>query len=151
MVAGSASSRRTRTLAVVAAVLVVVVVSVVWAAHSSSDGSTTTTPHTTTTLTKGCTAPAGVAVVTAERLPAEARTTLGEIAAGPPYRFQRDGVVFQNRERLLPRQASGYYREFTVVTPGSNDRGARRIIVGDCGDRWYTDDHYVTFRLIEGE
>ena len=63
--------------------------------------------------------------------------------------FDEDDGIFANRERILPRQARGYYREYTVVTPGSRDRGARRIISGTDGDRYYTDDHYDSFRQIE--
>ena len=81
-------------------------------------------------------------------VPVEARRTLASIARGGPYAYRQDGGVFQNRERRLPAQARGYYREFTVDTPGSPDRGARRIITG--GDPpvqyWYTDDHYRSFR-----
>jgi guanyl-specific ribonuclease Sa len=84
-------------------------------------------------------------------LPAEAHETLERIAAGGPFRYERDGSVFQNREHRLPERPAGYYREFTVETPGSNDRGARRIVTG--GDPpevfYYTDDHYRTFRRLE--
>lgn len=87
--------------------------------------------------------------VAESQLNAQARRTLALIRSGGPYPYRQDGGVFTNRERLLPRQASGYYREFTVVTPGSPDRGARRIIAGDGGDLYYTDDHYASFRQIE--
>jgi ribonuclease T1 len=84
-------------------------------------------------------------------LPAEAARTLAAIARGGPHPYRQDGAVFQNRERRLPAQARGYYREFTVDTPGSSDRGARRIITG--GDPpvafWYTDDHYRSFRAFQ--
>lgn len=84
-------------------------------------------------------------------LPREARNTLRLIAAGGPFPFDRDGTVFQNREGRLPPQPRGYYREYTVITPGSSDRGARRIVTG--GDPpsefHYTDDHYRSFRRIE--
>ena len=75
--------------------------------------------------------------------------TLELIRDGGPYPFDEDDGIFANRERILPRQARGYYREYTVVTPGSRDRGARRIISGTDGDRYYTDDHYDSFRQIE--
>ena len=80
-------------------------------------------------------------------LPAEARHTLELIAAGGPYPYSRDGVVFQNRERLLPRKTGGYYHEYTVPTPGEGDRGARRIITGKGGERYWTADHYGSFRF----
>jgi ribonuclease T1 len=84
-------------------------------------------------------------------LPDEALDTLALIASDGPFPYHQDGVVFQNREGILPKNAKGYYHEYTVVTPGSPDRGARRIIVGECGDRWFTDDHYATFELIVGQ
>ncbi len=83
-------------------------------------------------------------------LPVEARETLLLIDQGGPFPYSRDDTVFQNRERLLPIQDQGYYREYTVTTPGSDDRGARRIVAGVEGDRYYTDDHYSSFRMIVG-
>lgn len=81
-------------------------------------------------------------------LPPEGRETLGLIAAGGPFPYDRDGVSFQNREGILPGERRGYYREYTVRTPGSDDRGARRIIAGAGGELYYTDDHYDSFRRI---
>jgi len=81
-------------------------------------------------------------------LPPEARSTLALIKAGGPFPYARDGTVFGNRERLLPRRAGGYYREYTVRTPGARDRGARRIVSGGGGEYFYTPDHYRTFRRI---
>ena len=84
-------------------------------------------------------------------LPPEAHDTLRRIEAGGPFAHRQDGSTFQNRERLLPPQPRGYYREYTVETPGSDDRGARRIVAG--GDPpvefFYTDDHYRSFRRID--
>ena len=74
---------------------------------------------------------------------------LALIRAGGPYPYRQDDGVFGNREGLLPRQPSGYYREYTVVTPGSDDRGPRRIISGADGDRYWTADHYASFRQIK--
>lgn len=93
---------------------------------------------------------------TIDSLPPEARDTLARIRNGGPYRYRRDGVVFQNRERLLPERPRGYYREFTVETPGRRDRGARRIVAGagstgnvqTSGEYYFTDDHYRSFRRI---
>ncbi len=82
-------------------------------------------------------------------MPSQARHTLDLIRAGGPYPYSADDGVFSNRERVLPPHARGYYREYTVLTPGSQDRGARRIIGGQDGDRYYTDDHYASFRQIE--
>lgn len=85
-------------------------------------------------------------------LPREARDTLALIRSGGPFPYRKDGTVFGNRERLLPRQKRGYYTEYTVRTPGSRDRGARRIVAGgdprSSGEYWYTDDHYRSFRRI---
>ncbi len=80
-------------------------------------------------------------------LPPEARDTLRLVARGGPYPHRQDGGVFQNRERLLPAQPRGYYREYTVRTPGARDRGARRIIAGGQPpvEFFYTDDHYRSF------
>jgi ribonuclease T1 len=82
------------------------------------------------------------------QLPPEARQTLSLIRNGGPFPYAKDGSVFGNREGLLPRQNRGYYREYTVVTPGSRDRGARRIVAGRAGEYWYTADHYRSFRRI---
>lgn len=81
-------------------------------------------------------------------LPKEAVDTLRLIAVGGPFPYSKDGVTFQNREGILPRQKSGFYQEYTVITPGSKDRGARRIIAGKDGSRFYTDDHYDSFREV---
>jgi ribonuclease T1 len=81
-------------------------------------------------------------------LPPEARTTLRLIESGGPFRYAKDGSTFANRERRLPSKPRDYYREYTVPTPGSPDRGARRIITGTGGERYYTQDHYRTFKRI---
>jgi ribonuclease T1 len=82
------------------------------------------------------------------QLPPEARETVDLVRKGGPYPYARDGVVFRNRENQLPREKRGYYREFTVKTPGERTRGARRIIAGKGGELYYTDDHYAHFRRI---
>lgn len=92
----------------------------------------------------------GLPVVAVDSLPQEAVTTLALIDAGGPFPYAKDGATFHNRERLLPERPSGYYAEYTVVTPGSPDRGARRIVAGDGGERYYTDDHYASFREVTG-
>jgi ribonuclease T1 len=86
--------------------------------------------------------------IAVSQLPPEARRTLVLIHQGGPFPYAKDGSVFGNREGLLPRQNRDYYREYTVVTPGSRDRGARRIIAGRVGEYWYTADHYRSFRRI---
>lgn len=84
-------------------------------------------------------------------LPPEAKTTLDLIARGGPFPHRQDGVTFQNREQRLPKQARGYYREYTVETPGLDHRGARRIVTGGNPVEvfYYTDDHYDSFREFE--
>jgi ribonuclease T1 len=80
---------------------------------------------------------------------AELQKTLDLIDRGGPFPYRNDGVVFSNRERHLPQQERGYYREYTVVTPGSQDRGARRVVRGSGGETYYTRDHYRTFARID--
>ena len=89
-------------------------------------------------------------------LPPQAQQTLALIRQGGPFPYRKDGTVFGNRERLLPPRPRGYYTEYTVPTPGSRDRGARRIVAGKgstgdpatSGEYYYTDDHYQSFRRI---
>ena len=78
----------------------------------------------------------------------EARRTLALVGSEGPFPYPQDGSVFENRERLLPRREAGHYREYTVKTPGSSDRGARRIVIGASGERYYSSDHYASFREI---
>ena len=90
-------------------------------------------------------------VIGVAEMPKEGRDTLALIRKGGPFPYQKDGTTFSNRERVLPKEPRGYYREYTVKTPGSRDRGARRII---CGGKpattcYYTADHYQTFKLIK--
>ncbi|THA32020.1 ribonuclease domain-containing protein [Streptomyces sp. A1547] len=93
---------------------------------------------------------AAVGSVCYSALPSQARHTLDLIDEGGPFPYSQDGVVFQNRERLLPLHGSGYYHEYTVVTPGSPTRGARRIITGQQWEEdYYTADHYATFRRVD--
>lgn len=89
-----------------------------------------------------------LAVVALAQLPAEARETAAAIRRGGPFAYDRDGVVFGNREHILPLRERGYYREYTVQTPGLRHRGARRIVAGRAGELYYTDDHYRSFRRI---
>jgi len=94
--------------------------------------------------------------VPAAELPQEARNTLALIKQGGPFRYRRDATVFRNFEQRLPVKSRGYYREYTVPTPGARDRGARRIVAGagadgdarTSGEYYYTDDHYASFRRI---
>lgn len=90
----------------------------------------------------------GLPYIERAALPPEGQRTLASIERGGPFKYSRDGVVFGNREQILPRQARGYYHEYTVPTPGSRDRGARRIVCGPPPECYYSDDHYASFRRI---
>ena len=86
--------------------------------------------------------------VSVAELPPEAVATLELIRRRGPFPYAQDGRVFGNREGLLPPRKRGYYREYTVKTPGVRHRGARRIVAGRGGERYYTEDHYNSFRRI---
>lgn len=103
-------------------------------------------PARTTAL--GWLAQDGSGEIALAQLPPEGRRTLALIKQGGPFPYAKDGTTFQNREGLLPQQARGYYREYTVPTPGATNRGARRIVAGRGGEYWYTADHYRSFRRI---
>jgi len=98
-----------------------------------------------------------LSVIAFAELPVEARDTLRAIkrvpgqkffVQGGPFAYPRDGVVFNNFERVLPKRPRGYYHEYTVITPGVRNRGVRRIISGETGEYYYTADHYQTFKRI---
>lgn len=89
-----------------------------------------------------------IGYVAVAELPAEARATLNLIRKGGPFPYAKDGAVFGNREAILPKAKRGYYREYTVKTPGERTRGGRRIIAGRGGEYFYTDDHYNHFSRI---
>jgi ribonuclease T1 len=107
-------------------------------------------------LSKQSAPDAALPEVSANALPKQARDTLKLIKQGGPFPYRKDGTVFGNREGLLPKQPRGYYHEYTVKTPFSRDRGARRIVAGDgttgdpasSGEYYYTDDHYASFKRI---
>ncbi len=90
----------------------------------------------------------GLPIIAAAELPGEARATLQAIMQGGPFAYERDGVTFGNYEHILPGQPRGYYREYTVKTPGKRSRGARRIVCGPLPECYYTPDHYRTFKRI---
>lgn len=126
---------------------------VLWATGAfarTTSGSNTPAAHTATQATEGRDPDSGLPWIAEQALPAEARTTLGLIDKGGPYPYpQSDDQTFSNAERILPRKERGYYREYTVKTPGSRDRGARRIVRGAAGELYYTDDHYQSFARIK--
>ncbi len=156
----SAASRQ-----VLLAVLVVALVVLAWLVVRVSQGppdsqgrasSAAPTSHGArdTRAPSGATSPtdpvSGLPWVAESALPPEARDTLALIRAGGPFPYPRnDDKTFANREGLLPKKARGYYREFTVVTPGSDDRGPRRLITGSDGEIYWTDDHYASFHRVK--
>lgn len=97
--------------------------------------------------------PPALPTVALSALPVQAQETHARVVRGGPFPYAKDGSVFGNRERLLPRQQRGYYREYTVRTPGSRDRGARRLVCGGAQATqpdtcYYTEDHYTSFRRV---
>ena len=116
---------------------------------ATSSASASTARPSVHSVTVTAVRPLDVGSVCESTLPNEAITTINEIASGGPFPYPEDGEVFQNREGVLPQEPTGYYHEYTVVTPGSPTRGARRIVTGDDGSEYYTADHYVTFNLID--
>ena len=91
---------------------------------------------------------ASITEVHVDMLPKEARATIALIRKGGPFPYAKDGAVFGNREGHLPKQKRGYYREYTVKTPGERTRGAKRIVAGTSGELYFTEDHYNHFRRI---
>ncbi|MFD7067105.1 ribonuclease [Streptomyces sp. NPDC059913] len=133
---------RITTLGGAAALLSVLLVG----APAATAGATTAAPVAASSLSSV----ASVGSVCYSALPSQAHDTLDLIAEGGPFPYSQDGVVFQNREGVLPSQSTGYYHEYTVITPGSPTRGARRIVTGQkTQEDYYTSDHYATFRLID--
>lgn len=94
-------------------------------------------------------APGAIPEIAVSELPAQARATIALIRKRGPFPFERDGAVFGNFEKRLPAKERGYYREYTVRTPGAKNRGARRIVAGRGGELYYTDDHYASFKRIK--
>ncbi len=106
-------------------------------------GQATATPPAPTAVT-------AVGEICYSDLPSQAHDTLELIDAGGPFPYPQDGTVFQNREGVLPDHSTGYYHEYTVKTPGSSHRGARRIVTGEeAQEDYYTADHYATFDLVD--
>ncbi|MGN5380815.1 ribonuclease [Streptomyces lasalocidi] len=104
----------------------------------------------TVTATSANAAADSVGSICYSALPSQAHDTLDLIAQGGPFPYSQDGVVFTNREGVLPSQSSGYYHEYTVITPGAPTRGARRIVTGEQSQEdYYTSDHYATFNLVD--
>ncbi|NYJ75494.1 ribonuclease domain-containing protein [Allobranchiibius huperziae] len=136
--------------------LLVVALIIGWIAHQSSGSKPHSAPSTTLlSVTQPASSSStskdtsGLGTVAYADLPSGARHTLSLVDKGGPYPYRQDGTVYQNRNRDLPIQPRGYYHEYTVVTPGSGDRGPRRIVVGRDGTAYYTADHYDTFRRVQ--
>ncbi|MEC4812272.1 MAG: ribonuclease domain-containing protein [Scytonema sp. PMC 1069.18] len=90
----------------------------------------------------------GIPQITINKLPPEVQITINLISQGGPFPHPKDGSVFKNLELLLPPQPIGYYREYTVKTPGAIDRGSRRLIIGQNGEMYYTANHYNSFQEV---
>ncbi|PWN03562.1 hypothetical protein DJ010_05495 [Nocardioides silvaticus] len=146
---------RGRTTSVLGTVAVVVLTVFVWwlqAGDGEDSGDDAARPSTT--VSSSSSVPprtdeaGGLPYVDLADLPPEAADTLQLIDAGGPFPYAADGSTFHNYEGLLPGRYDGYYREYTVETPGSDDRGARRIIGGAEGELYWTEDHYESFEVI---
>ena len=117
--------------------------------HSAARGSSATSARPGAAVVPDGRAGDALPVVRSADLPVQARQVLRLIDTGGPFPYPQDGTVFGNVERLLPAHPRGWYHEYTVPTPGSPDRGARRIVAGQDGTRYYTADHYESFARIE--
>ncbi|MGD9959642.1 ribonuclease domain-containing protein [Nocardioides sp.] len=144
------STSQRRALAGVALALAVAVLT--WWVQgndsSNTEADTRTTPSIVAAASPTADGDSRLGTMSVGELPAEGQDMLDLIDQGGPFPGSRDGVTFENREGILPDHERAYYHEYTVPTPGSNDRGARRIVVGDSGEFYYTDDHYDSFRRI---
>ncbi|MGW4209763.1 ribonuclease domain-containing protein [Lentzea sp. NPDC004789] len=144
------SPGRRLTVALVGLIALVVVG---WFVKDNVSSSPQKPPATPSASASGAAVPgasSGLEVQALSKLPAEAAKTWKLIESKGPFPYPRnDGVTFENREKRLPQQKSGYYKEYTVPTPGSPDRGARRLITGSASEVFYTGDHYSTFVVVD--
>src|SRR5262245_36735495 len=146
----SARRRQVRRLALIVAALVTLWVPLAVSACGAGTATAPNVPTAAATVPTAATQTpsSGLPTIPVSALPPEARHVLALVDAGGPFPYHQDGTIFQNAEGLLPRHDSGYYREYTVPTPGASDRGARRLVVGRSGDVYYTADHYASFRQV---
>ena len=135
---------RPKVTSAVAMLLVVAVAVGVWLLSGRDPG----TPTGADPDPPAASGVSGLPLVDLEDLPPEAVETVELIDAGGPFPYERDGVTFENRERLLPERDRGYYAEYTVIFDCSGNRGARRIVAGDRGELFYTADHYESFARV---
>jgi ribonuclease T1 len=136
-------SRKRITLALVGLVVLVIVGWLV--KENTGDSKPPSSPSSSATSSSG------MRVEPLSQLPPEVGDTWRLIVKGGPYPYREDGKTFQNREGLLPHEKTGYYREYTVDTPGSDDRGAQRLIYGSGKELYYTGDHYKSFVVVDPE
>lgn len=137
-----------RTLLAAAGIVVIALLAVLVVNQCATGGPAGSGGSAGSAVAGGVTPRSGLPTIAAAQLPAQATAVLALVDRGGPFPYAQDGTVFSNREGLLPKRPSGYYREYTVTTPGSPDRGARRLIVGRAGDVYYTNDHYESFRQV---
>ncbi|GAB3768229.1 ribonuclease T1 [Nocardioides ginsengisegetis] len=147
------SDERGRTTGAAALGLALLLAVGIWLVSGRDPGTSTATspdptPSAGATSDPGTDPASGLPYVAAADLPPEARDVLRRIDAGGPFAYDEDGGTFGNFEGLLPDHDGGYYAEYTVDTPGSDDRGARRIVAGDGGELYWTADHYASFARI---
>lgn len=151
----AATSRRARQMLLVGLLLVALAVALTWANRGDpARGSAVATSSSTAVQNPSAavtTPRSGLPTMAESALPGDARHTLAVIRDGGPFPYRQDGQTFGNREGLLPDQANGYYREYTVKAGTSGDRGPRRIIAGRSGDLYWTSDHYAHFAQIVEE
>jgi guanyl-specific ribonuclease Sa len=158
--------RRPRRLGLVGALALLIAAIAGGISQCGTPADATASPQRQEQRQQGAQAPASPPVRASERPPERYETldgppigdrdevrgiwdTLRRVARGPPFPYRQDGTEFRNREKRLPHREAGWWREYTVETPGSPDRGARRLVIGADGEVWYTRDHYASFvRLI---
>lgn len=146
-----AARRQRLGLLLLAAGALIVVLATVLGFCAGRNAAPPASPSSTATASapgRAATPVSGLKTVAVASLPVQARDTLALIDRGGPYPYDQDNTVFGNNEGLLPSRPRGYYREYTVVAPGTSSRGTRRLVVGAGGDIFYTDDHYDSFRQV---
>jgi guanyl-specific ribonuclease Sa len=154
------SRRRSRQSVIAVMAVLAVAAILLFGGLLGGSGSSSSTTHPTASATPGAPSvgvslPSGVSACALAGLSSQAKDTVTEIFDGGPFPYRQDGVIFDNRERRLPGEPHGYYHEYTVRTPGSADRGTRRVIAGGTTPTapevlYYTGNHYASFCLVSG-